>query len=207
MTVVFALEALYGLVKTAVEASFATVSEVDDVPVVTHNVTVDWGQTRPQAQINRGPVGRVVFVPGSPDGDMGELAGAKHWPQPARPLYCLPMPFQIYVWGHDPAAQKSNDPKHDHAAFRILHEVIRQIRTITLDGHNTVSPVTLKNPRILKPTAQHVLGREYLLLGVIEQPILDMLDDTPLATDVAPVDGEITDTLGNRSEVSYVEPD
>lgn len=207
MAVVYALERLYALVKTAVEASFAYTVEVDGEPVVRTAVPCDWGQTRPPVQTNVGTIGRVVFVPGALDGDMGDLAGPKQWPQPAKALYCLNEPFQVYVYGRDPVAKQPNDPLHDHAAFRVLHEVIRQIRLISQNPAIECSPVTLRNPKILKPLGVHLLGREYLLPGTIEQPILDMIDDDALAIDVAPANAELTDALGNRSEVSYVEPD
>jgi len=205
MAVVYALEQLYRFVKVAVEATFAYTVTVDGKPVVHVSVPCDWGQTRPAVQTNVGIVGRVVFVPGALDGDMGELVGAKQWAQPAKPLYCLQEPFQVYVYGHDPTAKSANDPKHDHAAFRVLHEVIRQIRLISQNPAIDCSPVVLKNPKILKPQGVHILGREYLLQGLIEQPILDMIDDDSPTIDVSPANAALTDTLGNHSEVSHVE--
>lgn len=204
MASIFALERLYSLVKPRIEASFSTTA--GDPPVTTAHVPCDWGKTRPPVQINAGSVGRVVFVPGNVDGSMGSLNGAKQWAQPAKPLYCMQMPFCVYVWGRG-TTNKQDDPTHDHAAFRVLHEVIRQIRRVSWDISLETSPVTIGEPKILKPRAQHGLGVEYLLPCSIEQPILDMLDDTAGWLDVAPAEAEITETLGNYSDTAHVTPE
>jgi hypothetical protein len=197
MTVIYAVERVYALVKPLIEGSFSTSVTVDDVTTVTKHVPVEWGRTRPPVNVNGGSIGRVVFVPGDVNGDLGPLEAAKQWPQPARPLLTLPYKFGVYVYGRNPAAHKADDPSHDHAAFRVLHEVIRRLRAVTWNPGIATSPVTIGSPKILKPLAQHVLGTEYLVPCSVEQPILDMFDDDPAFLNVAPAGSDITETLGN----------
>lgn len=206
MPAIFALESLFDAVKLAIETTFAVT--VDDAPV--KRVLCDWGQTRPQVALNRGQIGRVVFVPGGPDGDVGELGGAKQWPQPANPLLNLNQIFCVYVAGHDPtvnAQGSGNDRKHDHVAFSVLHETIRQLWNVShMPTAEVTSPVRIGKPRLLKPRAQNSLGREYLLLCEIEQPILDMFDDQILTEIVFPRMA-LDDSIGDHHETSITEPE
>jgi hypothetical protein len=193
MAAVFALESLYSAVKVAIEASWS------------NRVIVEWGQTRPPMQVTAGTVGRVVIVPGSVDGDMGTITGAKQWPQPAKALYCLNEPFQVYCWGHNPAVVRSADLSHDHVAFQVLHEVLRQLFLVSHHWGPVTSPVVIGQPKMLRPLGSCTAGREYLVPCVIEQPILDLFDDDLMYSNVAPGRAAITDTLGNVSEQSTTE--
>jgi hypothetical protein len=193
VAVVFALEHLFNTVKPVIESSFTASGRVL-VPVV-------WGRGRPPSNLDTGALGRVVFVPGAPNGDVGPLENPKHWPQPARPLQTLMHQFHVYVYGRA-LREKSVDVDHDHAAFRVLHEVLRQIRVYSTDVGQAGSPVIMRNPQLLKATSVGNLGREYLVPGVIEQPILDALDDDFEYVDVAPANADISDSLGNRTEHS-----
>lgn len=193
MAAIFALENLFAAVKPRIEGSFTVGGRV--------LVSVVWGRTRPPSSLDVGTIGRVVFVPGALNGDVGEIGGAKQWRQPARALRNLSHKFHVYIYGRS-LVEKSDDRAHDHAAFRVLHEVIRQIVAYSTDVSTVGSPVTLASPQLLKPLSVGNLGREYLLPGTIDQPILDMIDDDPDAVNVAPAVADITDTLGDRSEQS-----
>lgn len=205
---IYALESFYTALKTAVEATWTkVVGEGDDAVVVTL-VPVDWGQTRPMNVLNYGDVGRVVVVPGSEDGGMGEVGGPKLWPQPAKSLLCLNETFRVYVYGHDPTALQGPDYDRleDHAGMRVLHEVLRQIWNVSHNVNVPVtSPVKIGSPRQLRPVGQRACGREYMISGIIEQPVLDMADTIAPFANVAPARSDITDSLGNVSETSHTE--
>ena len=193
MPAIYALEALFDAVKPVIEESWKG------------RVRVEWGQTRPKLKFNQGEIGRVVFVPGAPDGDMGEIIGAKQWDTPAKSLQTLVEAFSVYCCGHARGCEKQEDRKHDRVGFQVLHETIRQIWNASHQWPEVTSPVKFGRPRQLKPLSGDTLGREYLLLCTIEQPILDLFDDEFGVTDVAPGVADITDTLGNRSEQSTSE--
>jgi hypothetical protein len=206
MSAVFALEILFERVQSAVEATW--------MQGVTKRVIVDWGQTRPSCELNYGTVGRVVFVPGADDGALGAFTGAKQQLQPARALDNLALKFRVYCYGHNPAAQNSDDRSHDHVAMLVFHEVVRQIELAseywaenysTGWDRNMPGPVTIGEPRILKPQAQHLLGREILLPCMLQQPFLDMFDGSMLFTNVAPAIAHIADMQGEVTENSTTE--
>lgn len=190
----FALELLYELVKPVIENTWRG------------KVRVDWGQTRVPCQLNHGEIGRVLIVPGSIDGDFGEIRGAKLWQQPAEPLFCLNQTFSVYCYGHDPQAQQSIDIRHDHVFLMVLHETIRQLHNVTHNWPALTSPVVLGNPRLLRPMETHILGRESVMQCSIEQPILDMFDDDD-PTFLAHPTVVLSDSIGIHSEVSYSYPE
>jgi hypothetical protein len=194
MAAIYALESLFDAVKPAIEASWTLRGD--------KRVQVEWGQTRVPMKINQGTIGRVLFVPGNVDGDMGDLGSAKQWEHPAKALLDLGEMFQVYCFGHNPAAESTSDRSHDRAAWQVLHEAIRQIRLASQQWDAVTSPVRFGKVKLLKPMSVSTRGREYLLNCTIEQPILDMFDDTLPLTDVSPGIAEIGDTLGNETETS-----
>jgi hypothetical protein len=202
MSAVWALELLVDAVKPLIEASFTVTTGVDPDVVTTKTVLVDYGKTRPPMSVNVGPIGRVVFVPGSPDGEMGELGGGKQWQYPGdvKGLLNLDETFCVYIYGKNPSKNYQLDRDHDHAG------VVRQIRNVTTGEQSPTSPVKFGKPRWLKPESTTQLGREILLMCSIEQPILDLFDDQILSEIVHPK-MVLADSLGNYTGTSTTLPE
>jgi hypothetical protein len=200
MPAVWALELLVEAVRPLVESSF-TVAGVK-------TVLVDYGKTRPAMSVNQGKVGRVVIVPGAPDGDMGEIGSGKQWPYPGnvKGLLNLDEVFCVYCYGHDPTQNYQQDLKHDHIGKLVFHETVRQIRNVTTGEVSPTSPVKFGKPRWLRPEQQHQLGREILLMCSIEQPILDMFDDQIL-TEIVHPQMLLDDSIGNYTGTSTTQPE
>jgi hypothetical protein len=198
MSAVFALEIFFEQLKAAIEETFLDGD--------TKRVIVEWGNTRVPCELNYGTVGRVLVVPGLEDGTIGGLEGPEQLRQPAMCLDTLAESFRVYCYGHDPTAQNSDDRAHDHVAMLVRHETIRQIRKIGFVivsnysdrwDRNMSGMVELGTVRQLKPLAQHLLGREYLIPAIIKQPILDMFDGGLPSVNVAPAVANVADTLGD----------
>ncbi len=197
MPAVFPLESLYDLIKVQIETDFKGL------------VLVDWGQNRLPVNLNLGTVGRVLVVPGGPDGDFGEVRDVTtQWPHPARALYVLHQVFSVYVYAKDPQAQLQEDQRHDHIALLALHETLRAIHLAThkwvakdAPPRSHTSPVKIGKPRLLKPMSQSILGREFLVPCETQVPILDMFDSDLLTHLVFPT-AVITDGTGSYSATS-----
>jgi len=195
MGVVFALEALFAEVKTQVEASWQGL------------VTVEWGQTRLPVELNINKIGRVLFVPASPDGDLGAVTDGEQWPQPAQTLLQLDELFTVYVFAREPLAQIQEDMRHDHKFLLALSETLRQLHNATHHHPAITSPIKIGKLKMLKPLSVTCLGRECMIPCQTQQPILDLFDGT-LTTERVYPQMDLTDTINNNhSEESWTQPE
>lgn len=160
MAAKWALETLVNAVRPLIETSFTVTTGADPDIVTTKTVLVDYGKTRPAMSVNQGKIGRVVFVPGGPDGEMGEIGGGKQWPYPGgvKGLLNLDETFCVYIYGHDPTQNYQKDREHDHVGRLVFHEVVRQLRIVSMEHPAITSPVKFGKPRWLKSEQQHQLG-------------------------------------------------
>jgi hypothetical protein len=208
MPAIWALEALVDAVKPLIEASFTVSTGVSPNVVTTKTVLVDYGKTRPAMSINVGPVGRVVFVPGGPDGEMGDIGGGKQWPYPdgVKGLLNLDETFCVYIYGKDATQNYQKDRAHDHVGRLVFHETVRQLRIVSMQHPAVTSPVKFGKPRWMKPESTTQLGREILLMCSIEQPILDLFDDQML-TEIVHPKMVLADSIGNYTGTSTTLPE
>lgn len=131
MTTTFALTGLYD----AVVARF--LAEGTEVPNL-------FGWREPSKRPASGGAGtaptgtRITWVPGDPDGDLGELGPAKQPGRNPRPLATLAELFTVEVQAHDPSAPENERLQYE--AARLLFDA--WYRAVYLAAHGTFELVS-----------------------------------------------------------------
>jgi len=198
MGVVFAFESLFAECKKQIESSTSA------------RVVVEMGKSRVPAQLNYGLLGRVLFVPGNVDGDLGQIGDSEQWPLPAQGLSQLDEVFTVFVYGHDPQSQIQGDFAHFHVFKVILHEALRQLHNATHHHPAITSPIKYGRARLLKPMETSILGYECMIPCQTQQPIIDAFDGQ-LTIDRVHPQMILTDTVQSGSdtdpEVSITQPE
>lgn len=177
MAIIFALPDLFD----AVVARFA--ADGTDVPNL-----FGW-KAVPQKLVTGN---RIVWAPGDPNGELGELGGAKY-PGAAnpRPLFNLAELFHVYIIANDPAAPE--DERAQYIAARTLFDA--WLRAVHLKAFGRFA---IQSSTWLVGRTQRRFGNAILVVATIDAVIPDVATpvapvDTAAAIDLAELD--VTETL------------
>ena len=171
MATIFALENLFDLVV----ARFA----IEGV-----QISNKFGWREPYRQLGR--PAKIVWVPGDPSGDLGELKAPKYPGQNPRPLQNLEERFHVFISGSD--ASDPNNERKQYNATRLLYDI--WIRAVYLAAHGTFNVSNWSSVWVIDKNERRY-GAAIRVSATIQATILDSV------LPVIPVDtsAHITPTL------------
>lgn len=190
MAIILALEKLYDdcVARFGQEGTFG----ITPTPQAAAQAANHFGWREPTRQLR--PLARIEWVPGDPQGDAGQIAGAKYpgraTPDLGRPLATLVERFTVYVHGYDNTA-----PRNERAqwkATRLLYDA--WYRAVYLAAYGTFQ---IASTRWLTEKTEQRFGATLQVVCLIES----MIPDAVITT--APVDTAADITV---TELSVTDP-
>ncbi len=138
---------------------------------------IAFGWKEPAKQVNQGPgrANRIVFVPGDPNGAIGEVGPAKYPGRNPRPLGTLGELVTVYVWAYDATAPTNE--RSQYGAARRLFDAWYRAAYIAMRGH-----FRLVSTKWVTGKTERPFGAEIEAVIAIESEIPDTPWQTPPVT-------------------------